>query len=494
MAREHKDFEAILSSLHVKLTSDDTLYEFPTLYKVDSRGKTRIFRMFVRIVKTPKIKDKLNDWDIMGDTPVKIKPRYLEGADLPVETCVQRWTEDGVQTGKITVHPPTYHLPKSVRNALQTALIAGQDAQLKKIKAGMVEDLSAKVTSKIYFPMLAENYHDFADNIVFPCHIQPKLDGHRFVSYLEFESKEVKMFTRNGHYDVGKDYLKLQLMPILEKYYDVDSKMSLYIDGEVYKHGMRLQDISSEARNTGKHRETSDLLDYNIFDVYYPGKDLKYADRLKIIKEIFADAKKHKIETTLKKCLKRFEKLDMSRSHSESEIKEIRETIMESKDDLRTGVTYKCLGNICMVPTVEILGYADIEWMFNLYLCLGYEGAIIRLNTPYKTSLNNPKGMRSRGLLKYKPRETDEFEICGFTSGTKGRAQNQIIWLCKTKNEHVFKVTPNIPDAERVKLFEECTKTECKDYIGKMYEVAYSKLSNDGVPLDAKGINFRPYK
>lgn len=260
MAREHKDFDAIIKDLNVELTADDTLLEFPTLYKKDSTGKTRMFKLYIRLVKTPSTIDKAYGWNILEDTPVKIKSKYWNGTDIPAGTVVQLWTNDGVVGGKIKVNPPTYPTAKSVRNALQTALIMGQDKQLKKLNDGMVTDLNKKVTSQIYFPMLAENYHDFADTIKFPCYIQPKLDGHRFISYLDAE-KNVHMFTRNGHYDVGKDYLKVQLKPILTKYYDEKNGESLYIDGEVYKHGMRLQDISSEARNTGKSRGVSDSLD-----------------------------------------------------------------------------------------------------------------------------------------------------------------------------------------------------------------------------------------
>lgn len=492
MAREHKDFDAIIKDLNVELTSDDTLMEFPTLYKVDSKGKTRMFKLYIRLVKTPENRDKSYGWNILEDVPVKIKSKHWNGHDLPANVVVQSWTNDGVVGGKIKVNPPTYSIAKSVRNALQTAIIAGQDKQLKKLKDGMVTDLNKKVTSQIYFPMLADNYHDFADTIKFPCYIQPKLDGHRFVSYLDSD-KNVQMFTRNGHYDVGKDYLKVQLKPILVKYFDEKNNESLYIDGEVYKHGMRLQDISSEARNTGKNREVSESLDYNIFDVYYPNNPLVYADRLKIVKEIFNGAQKVEIKAELNKLKKSFSKMDMS--YDEKTIDSIKSELVEMSDsDLRDSISYKCIGNICMVPTYPMQNYFDIEWMFNLFIMLKYEGAIIRTNTPYKTGLSNPKGMRSKGLLKYKARETSEFEITGYTTGKKGRAQNQIIWICKNNLGKEFKVTPNIPDGERVKLYEECEKNKGADYIGQMYEVAYSKLSNAGVPLDAKGIIFRPYK
>src|SRR5271170_7191502 len=58
----------------------------------------------------------------------------------------------------------------------------------KQKKKGYVEskaDAEAEVTDAVIegglLPMLAHKYKDFAKKIIFPCHVQPKLDGMRCI-------------------------------------------------------------------------------------------------------------------------------------------------------------------------------------------------------------------------------------------------------------------------------------------------------------------------
>ena len=60
------------------------------------------------------------------------------------------------------------------------------------------------------------------------------------------------------------------------------------MDGEVYKHGLALQDISGQSRRT--ETELGEVLEYHIFDCFFPDKlDMKSSDRQRILDIIFND-------------------------------------------------------------------------------------------------------------------------------------------------------------------------------------------------------------
>jgi hypothetical protein len=103
-------------------------------------------------------------------------------------------------------------------------------------------------------------------------------------------------------------------------------------------------------------------------------------------------------------------------------------------------------------------------------------------------------------MRKRKPRYSAEYEIIGWTEGTKGKDKNAIIWILKTKLDRdknlqpvVFTATPvNMNYKERYDIFNRMThKIFDTEYKGKMMTVEYDDISNDGVPLRAKAKNIR---
>lgn len=106
-------------------------------------------------------------------------------------------------------------------------------------------------------PMLAIDGSKKPEKIKYPCHIQPKLDGVRCMVYLE--DGEVKAISRQGKFYELHTQLKKELFNILT----VNNYSKL--DGELYLHGMKLQDIVSNVRNT--KRENHSKIEYHIFDI-----------------------------------------------------------------------------------------------------------------------------------------------------------------------------------------------------------------------------------
>jgi len=107
-------------------------------------------------------------------------------------------------------------------------------------------------------PMLAIDGSKKPEKIKFPCQIQPKLDGVRCMVYLD-DNKEVKAISRQGKFYELHGKLKEELYNTLQ-----NSEVSK-LDGELYKHKIRLQSIVSAVRNTKNpmHEE----VEFHIFDI-----------------------------------------------------------------------------------------------------------------------------------------------------------------------------------------------------------------------------------
>lgn len=99
----------------------------------------------------------------------------------------------------------------------------------------------------------------------------PKLDGLRVKS-----TRDGELISRgNDRYPLF-DHMRDELADLHEKF-DLE-----FLDGEMYCHGMRFEDIVSNARKY--HEGESEKLVYNIFDA--PMKDVTFKDRWAILKKI----------------------------------------------------------------------------------------------------------------------------------------------------------------------------------------------------------------
>lgn len=106
-------------------------------------------------------------------------------------------------------------------------------------------------------PMLAIDGSKKPEKIKFPCDIQPKLDGVRCMVFLE--EGEVKAISRQGKSYPLHESLEEELRFLLEhNNYD-------RLDGELYIHGMKLQNIVSAVRSVDNPNHNS--VQFHIFDV-----------------------------------------------------------------------------------------------------------------------------------------------------------------------------------------------------------------------------------
>lgn len=492
------------------------IYEFPELRKIDSMDRVRIWRIFVRLVKDTNRQSGI-DWNLLDEKQVKIKDKYFEVAngysDLPNGVIAEVWAENGLETGKITRNAPSYfdtvaHKGRAnQRNPFQQALIRARADYLKREERGGSKNKSAKKTKRstnvMYFPMLAKTWKDGNKHLRYPLYIQPKLDGVRCLVYLKKKNggvDDVVVYSRTQKEFPAMEYLKEVLYPYLNELFDDSSvpHQSIYLDGELYRHGDKLQDISGRSRNDRKRpnlskrliakkgatkknvNETKDntgeskntinktlnlatLNQYHMYDCFYPLElDTQYEDRKEQLEELY-DAIKGSDAPDYKYL--------PANTHPTDIVK--------------------------LTPTKKVSSLKAATKLYNKYITNDYEGVIFRnvdgeyLAHPTKTS----SAMRSKNLVKMKQKFTDEYEVVGFTEGRRGKDKGAIIWICKTTDDKKFNVTPkDITYEKRYELFKKAQKAFDTKYKGRMITVEYEDLSKAGVPQRAKSMTFRDYE
>lgn len=169
--------------------------------------------------------------------------------------CVEYGQLDGKQT---------YHeflaKPKNVGRANETT---GEQQAIKEVEARVIKQLKVK-----YFhtkaeamgyesrePMLCGDYRKTPQKVKFPCYISPKLNGFRLLN------DKGTHYAKSGEtYDITNSPHHLRkLLAEVEK---------LELDGEIYAHGMPLQEIISAWRVPTLE---SEKLRYHVYDVPVTG-------------------------------------------------------------------------------------------------------------------------------------------------------------------------------------------------------------------------------
>ena len=193
--------------------------KLPTLYKLDSKGKTR-------------------EWNIIVD------------AD-------SFWTEAGIVGMKMNTAKPTICKGKNIGRSNETSPEQQAEAEAqakwdKKRKDGYTQDLSNVKQKKFYEPMLAQSYDDRKSELKFPCYSQAKLDGVRCI--VSLENDEVVARTRNGREIDTIPHVLNKLKGFFMAYPES------ILDGELYNHAFKedFNKIISLVRKQKPVRSASD--------------------------------------------------------------------------------------------------------------------------------------------------------------------------------------------------------------------------------------------
>ena len=156
----------------------------------------------------------------------------------------------------------------------QQAIFEAKAKHFDKIKSGYSTDTSAPVT--VQLPQRVKSYLDNIKNIKFPCYDSLKLNG--INGLYRLENGTLNLYSRGGELYPEIPHHKEKILHILSKL-ETDE-----LNGELYIHGMHLQDITSLVK---KSQLGSERLEFHVFDApnIKGGFKERYAKLSEIIEE-----------------------------------------------------------------------------------------------------------------------------------------------------------------------------------------------------------------
>lgn len=298
-------------------------------------------------------------------------------------------TESGTADGSIAQSDWRYAVAKNVDRSNATTPEEQADSEIqnnyrKRIELGWSYDPNTNVRTAHFQPMLAAKYDDVSAKLdpSTPVFVQPKLDGIRCIVTRD------GMFSRNGKAIVSCPH-------IINSIYDsgiFDREPELILDGELYNHELKndFNRITSIVRKT--RPSTLDILEaeqsiqYHVYDGFIDPSHT-FAERKKEIRRILD-----------------FYRLTLAQDP------EIRDPIIKL---------------VWTSPfPIPIQGH-KIDASFESFLDSGYEGMMVRLDTPYENK-------RCKSLLKRKPNESEEFLVARVEEGVgnwSGKVKRFVILL-----------------------------------------------------------------
>jgi len=253
----------------------------------------------------------------------------------------------------------------------------------------------------IIYPMLAKTYEPTGsknkrNNIIFPCLVQPKLDGLRCVAYAGLAQ------SRTGSYFKTVNHILEALAPFFKAH------PNIALDGELYTMDIPFETLAGlikKEKISEKDRALLSNVSYHIYDMIdRTNPSLVYSDRHAFL------------------C-----------SHLASIVS-------------ATG------SPIALVETEKTTNISEFRDKFSKYISNGYEGVMLRnCSGVYRTNY------RSDDLQKYKEFMEEEYVITGFKEGD-GRDKGTVIWECQTAEKKVFNVRPRGTIESRRELFDNAAK------------------------------------
>lgn len=272
---------------------------------------------------------------------------------------------------------------------------------------------------RVAFPMLAQDYTKHKKKVVFPCFIQPKLDGYRMI----YNTATKKITTRQGkELPIVKQTIKLynELCSLPEGF---------ILDGELYVHNSELVSFETlgvlrKTKNLSEQDKTNlNLIQYHVYDII--DSKLQYNNRKKELLNLIDN-------------------------------------------------TFQMIKNVI---TIEVNSEESIKQYHNQFVNEeGYEGTMIRSYMGmYKEKY------RSFDLLKFKDFNDAEFEITDYTfeKDTSGADKNLIVWVIKITDEIICKVRPQGTKEQRQQLYQECQKDFSK-FKGRKLWTKFFEYTSDG--------------
>jgi len=202
-------------------------------------------------------------------------------------------------------------------------------------------------------PMLAHKFSEHGDKVVYPCFVQPKLDGHRCTSQTEPDGT-VTLWSRTRKRITGVPHIAKAIQRL-------KLPANTRFDGECYEHSYhdKFEELSHFIRQETP-TDGHEVVEYHVYDIALAG--VGFETRHRTLQNLMRSA----------------------------------------------GASTGCLQ---AVETIEVKDEDELMLAFERFLAQGYEGAIIR------NAAGLYVNKRSHDLLKLKTFDDAEFKIIGVKEG-----------------------------------------------------------------------------
>jgi ATP-dependent DNA ligase len=430
-----------------KVNENDDIYEFPIIISNNSKGSEIKWQ----------IKISLN----IDNCKIQILQEYFDSKyQLPLGCYATYWVNKTNVTSfdtEVTLVTSGKNLGKSnSTNVFTQALFEANSKHNKYFrKNNTVLDYNGVI---LQYPMLAMQLDkitlDF-DNEEFM--IQKKYNGTRAMATLDLSNDDIIIYSRDRQIVKSQDHLKYEMKQICI-YIEKMLNSTVHLDGEIYKHGKLLEDISGQSRKIKNLENIRDnfITDFIWYDFVAPEKiTLSYKERYELMSKAYCSLKCNFVK---------------------------------------------------LAETYKINSSAELEELDEEFLRDGYEGTIIRRNGPYKFSI---KSRRSKDLIKMKHFMDSEFKVVDFTNGTNGAARGTLMYICTTPNNEIFRVVlgDNVDEKGKTSMgfnrrqelyrlmdtIEENGKTFFENNIkNRMITIKYLGLTKNGKPNHAQTVGYLP--
>jgi len=336
------------------------------------------------------------------------------------------WTEWGSVGGQLLIS--NYQTEgKNIGKANETTPEQQAESEAQALWTYKVErkykESVAETEEILNLPMLAKDFDP--KKLVFPCLAQPKLDGVRCLA--QWEDGRIVLTSRGGKEWTEVPHINEELAKILPKDH--------MLDGELYVHGMSLQNIT---RLVKKNRPETVQVQYHVYDMpVVCGGDFDQYGRHLALYALFG--------------------------------------FVYPPDKPKTPHIVKC-------PTTVIHNQEELDQFEEQCLADGYEGAIARNYMGLYQF-----GYRSSDLQKIKQFLDGEFLVVGCKQGV-GKFEGCAIFQCKNDtNDLTFECVAPGTLADKAQYW-----ADHDGYIGKWLKVKYAReRTNDGLPKFPVGVAFR---
>lgn len=383
----------------------------------DSKGKVRCIKTFYDKNKEGYIIHRIT-WQLNGKqteqpdiaiTKGKANRTILEQTQLQFNAIVKEYKDKGYK--EVDEDPET----------MDIKTLEGYLPEFSTDANGIRKHMLAKSADKVSESTINKVKYWYASR---------KIDGVRCSMF--WDGKEIKTSSRGGgHYNYSTTHITQH--PLLIEYFK--KHPDIVLDGELYKHGKSLQQISGAAR-LEKNAVDCDWLQYFVYDIMIP--NVPFKDRLKLLIEFAKEVH-----------------IGFDPYH------------VFKDGDLQVQI----------VPQTKVSGYDNIIKLHNKYVEEGWEGVVIR-----DPNANYEFGSRKNIMIKIKRYQDSEFVVVDYELGLRG--VEDMVFICETPTGNRFKAKP-MGDKSVKEEYVENFESKYKNTMATVKYFYYSNGGdiNTGVPL-----------